>query len=258
MNFFVKIWNLLLRTGKVWRMEKPPIMKVLQDAQLAHEAGDFVNALKFYAQFFDHALDDDPYALYGVRLSYCLDGWARLAKEFVGAKNQLIEKQVEAIQEYQEKKRPESFHDYYAISCALDDQQSALDMFLAINSKSNENASKLVKFVWQDLINREQWQVCNQFLDDPVQKLDECFSVFEEANRLQDMDISFATDSFQKHIISELVEGINELLMVLRHNNRVNDVDMIQRKFYEIAHANNHAGLERLLQSKGAFLFSGH
>ena len=50
-------------------------MQVLKDAQLAHQAGDFVNALKFYQQFFDHALDDDPYAFYGVRLSYCLEGW---------------------------------------------------------------------------------------------------------------------------------------------------------------------------------------
>jgi len=64
-------------------MEKPEIIKVLEDAKLAHESGDFVNALKFYEQFFDHALDDDPYALYGVRLSYCLDGWVKLAGEFV-------------------------------------------------------------------------------------------------------------------------------------------------------------------------------
>jgi len=219
-------------------MDQPVIMKVLQDAQLAHEAGDFVNALKFYVQFFDHALDDDPYALYGVRLSYCLDGWARLAEEFVGAKNQLIEKQAESLKYYQDKKRSESFHDYYAISCALDDRHSALEMFLVINSG--------------------QWQVCNQFLEDPVQKLDEYFSVFEEANRLQHMDISFATDAFQQHILSELIDGVNELLLVLRHNNRSNDVDMIQRKFYEIAHAKSHAGLDRLLQSKGAFLFSGH
>ena len=239
-------------------MEKPLIMQVLQDAQLAHEAGDFVNALKFYAHFFDHALDDDPYALYGVRLSYCLEGWARLANEFVGANNQLKEKQAESLQNYQQTKRPESFHDYYAISCALDGQQTALKEFLEINSKSNKSAGKLVKFVWQDLINNEHWQVCNQFLDDPVQKLDESFSIFEEANRLQEMDVSFATDTFQQHILTELIAGVNELLMVLRHNNRTNDVEMIQRKFYEIAHGKNHAALDSLLQSKGAFLFSGH
>ena len=239
-------------------MDQSQIIQVLQDAQLAHEAGDFVNALKFYEQFFDHALDDDPYALYGVRLSYCLDGWARLSKEFVGAKQQLVNKQAESLKSYQDAKNPEFFHDYYAISCALDEQKMALGSFLEVNEQSNKNASRIVKFVWQDLITGEHWQVCNQFLEDPVQKLDEYFSIFEEANRLQDMDVSFATEAFQEHILSELTQGVNELLMVLRHNNRSGDVDSVQRKFYEIAHAKNHSGLDRLLQSKGAFLFSGH
>ena len=100
-------------------MQKPKIIKVLEDAQLAHRAGDFVNALKFYEQFFDHALDDDPYALYGVRLSYCLDGWVQLADEFVGAKNQLISKQQDMFAEYQSSRHPERFHDYYMISKGL-------------------------------------------------------------------------------------------------------------------------------------------
>lgn len=239
-------------------METPQIMQVLQDAQLAHEAGDFVNALKFYEQFFDHALDDDPYALYGVRLSYCLDGWARLAQEFVGAKNQLTSKQSGCLALYLDKKQPESFHDYYAISIALGEQGIALEQFFQINESSSKSASRLIKYVWQDLIEGQHWQVCNQFLEDPVQKLDEYFSVFDEADRLQEMDISFASDTFKEHILSQLTKGVNELLLVLRHNNRVDDVEMIQRKFYEISHSKNHAGLDRLLQAKGAFLFSGH
>ena len=239
-------------------MKTPQIMKVLQDAQVAHDAGDFVNALKFYEQFFDHALDDDPYALYGVRLSYCIDGWGRLAKEFVGAKNLLEQKQTEALQKYQSNKIPEVFHDYFAISKVLEKHEEAIEQFLAINQASNKSASRLIKFVWPDLIAGEHWQVCGQFLEDPVQKLDESFSVFDEANRLQDMDDSFATEAFQQHILAELIAGVNELITVLRHNNRSEDVEMIQRKFYEIAHARNHAGLDRLLQAKGAFLFSGH
>ncbi len=239
-------------------MENPQIMKVLQDAQLAHEAGDFVNALRFYEQFFDHALDDDPYALYGVRLSYCLDGWGRLAKEFVGAKNQLEHKQAAALDEYQRHKKPELFHDYYSISRVLGDNKAAIEQFLVINRASQKSASRLIKFVWADLIQEEYWEICNQFLEDPVQKLDESFSVFDEASRLKEMDPSFATEAFEQHILSELTHSVNELLLVLRHNNRSEDVEMIQRKFYEISHAKDHPGLDKLLQAKGAFLFSGH
>jgi hypothetical protein len=239
-------------------MEKPNIMKVLEDAKLAHKSGDFTNALKFYEHFFDHALDDDPYALYGVRLSYCLDGWAELAKDFVGAHNQLVEKQQTALQNYHKIKLPELFHDYYSISRVLDKKEESLDSFLSVLQENFKNASRLVKFVWQDLIEAEQWEVCNQFLEDPVQKMDESFSVFDEASQLRNIDTSFATPAFEKHILNELVDAVNELLLVLRHNNRSEDVDVIQRKFYEIAHSRSHSGLDSLLQAKGVFLFSGH
>lgn len=239
-------------------MEKPYIINVLEDAQLAHKAGDFVNALKFYEHFFDHALDDDPYALYGVRLSYCLDGWSALAKEFVGAKNRLQEKQHEALTAYHANKQPETFHDYYAISQSLDDTAEAVQAFLQINEDSHKSAARLIKFVWPDLVAGEHWSVCNQFLEDPVQKMDECFAVFDEASRLRDADASFANEAFEQHILQELINGVNELLLVLRYNNRVDDVEAMQRKFYEISHARDHAGLNRLIQAKGSFLLSGH
>jgi hypothetical protein len=239
-------------------MEKPEIIKVLEDARLAHEAGDFVNALKFYEQFFDHALDDDPYALYGVRLSYCLDGWVQLAKEFVGAKNQLISKQQDMLAEYQLKKDPERFHDYFMISKGLGESDIAIDAFKQVNEQSSKSAAKLIKYVWKGLLASEQWALCNQFLDDPVQKLDEQFAIFDEACRLKEVEPSFNTDEFEQHILDELSESVDQLLMILRYANRSDDVEVLQRKFYEVAHSKSHAGLDRLIQSRGAFLFAGH
>ena len=86
-------------------MEKPQIIQVLEDARLAHQAGDFVNALKFYEHFFDHALDDDPYALYGARLSHCLTGWGELAQVFPGAMNRLTTKKRHALEHYLETRK---------------------------------------------------------------------------------------------------------------------------------------------------------
>jgi len=239
-------------------MHQPEIMQVLKDAQLAHQAGDFVNALKFYQYFFDHALDEDPYALYGVRISHCLEGWASLAKDFLGARNELQVYQENALSAYMKNKKPELYHDYYSISKVLGLHEQAVDQFLIINSEYSEDAKKLVKFVWEDLISRQLWSVCNQFLDEPVQKLDESFELFDQAVKLQDIDSSFANAAFEEHILVTLVASIEELIMVLRHNNRSDEVSMIERKFFEIAHAKQHSGLSSLIQSKGSFLFSGH
>jgi len=239
-------------------MEKPHIIKVLEDAQLAHKSGDFTNALSFYEYFFDHALDDDPYALYSMRLYHCVDGWSRLAKDFVGAKNRLEEKKQETLSLYQKLKRPEHFHDYYAISCGLEQKEEALQQFITIYNANFKSAARLIKFVWNDLVAAEHWQICNAFLDDPVQKLDESFAVFDEACRLRDIDVSFANDDFDQHTLNELVKGASELIHILRHSNRANDVELIERKFYEIAHARDHSGLNKLIQAQGTFLFSGH
>ncbi|MGH1539921.1 MAG: hypothetical protein ACRBHB_05845 [Arenicella sp.] len=239
-------------------MEKPEIIKVLDNAELAHRAGDFVNALKFYEHFFDHALDDDPYALYGVRLSYCLAGWGRLAQEFVGARQRLEQKQQEVLQQYQLSKVPETFHDYYCISHYLNRQEESLQQFLTLYSSSSKSASKLIKFVWEDLVAAEQWEICNQFLLEPMQKLDELFSVFDESARLKDVDASFDSDEFEQHTLNALVKGVSDLLLILRHNGRGPDVEDVQRQFYATAHARNHSGLNTLIQAKGSFLFGGH
>ncbi len=94
-------------------MHEPDILNVLKDAQTAHQAGDFVNALKFYQHFFDHALDDDPYALYAVRLSHCLHGWAELAEAFPGAKSALERTKRDMLEQYLEHRNPERFHDFF-------------------------------------------------------------------------------------------------------------------------------------------------
>ena len=239
-------------------IHKPNIIQVLEHAQLAHRVGDFAHALKFYVYFFDHALDDDPFALYGVRLSHCLEGWSKLAQEFVAAQQQLEEKQTSLLQSYQTNKQPEKFHDYYCISDVLGKRQEAIDTFLLINQSNHLQAKKLIKFVWKDLINIEQWEVCNEFLEDPLLKLDESFAIFDQANTLKNLDPSFATEAFEKHIQNELIESVKQLLLILRHNDRTDEIDLIQRKFYEIAHSKSNANLDALLHTKGTFLFSGH
>jgi hypothetical protein len=63
-------------------MDRPCQRDALDNARAAFKHGDYPEALRQYDYFFDHALDDDPAALYGVRLSYCLDEWAKLGEKY--------------------------------------------------------------------------------------------------------------------------------------------------------------------------------
>ena len=97
-------------------MEKPEVMKLLENAHTAHEAGDFNGADRFYARFFDEARLADPMAFYAIRLSNCLMAWAKLADDFPGARMSLEQKGQEMLLEYQRSGEPERFHDYAAIA----------------------------------------------------------------------------------------------------------------------------------------------
>lgn len=240
-------------------MQQPPnILNTLKDAQLAHSAGDFINALRFYEHFFDHALDDDPYALYGIRLSHCLDGWAKLADEFPGAKNRLEQKQQELIQQYHQTNNREKFHDYYCVSNALDKKEQAVDFFATLHRDNPKKSQLLVKYVWDDLINAEMWVLCGELLQRPEQKIDEFFALYDESQKLKSVDTTFDNHQFDQHTIDTLLDGISNVVQILRFNNRANEIEAIERQFHQAIDSRNHASLSKTVHSKASFLFLGH
>lgn len=239
-------------------MDKPAIIQVLEDAQLAHQAGDFVNALKFYEHFFDHSLDDDPYAFYGVRLSHCLTGWGELAEVFPGAKNRLETKKRDALDVYLEQRDPERFHDYLSICRVLGIEEHAIEEFLKLHHSEPKSAAKLTKYLWEDLINAEHWQVCSELMEQANQKMDELFAVYDEAARLKEYDPAFDNPKFEQHIVDNLFENVQKVVMVLRYSDRADDINALQRQFQQGIESRNDALLSKQAHAKASFLFAGH
>jgi len=240
-------------------VEKPSILQVLEDARLAHQAGDFANALEFYEHFFDHALEHDPLAYYGARLSHCLLGWAELAETFPGAKNALERKKREMLESYLEQGRnPERFHDYLAICRCLGREEDALEQFLSLYHSEPKSAAKLVKFLWDDLINAEHWDTCSDLMEQSNAKLDELFAIFDEANKLKDVDPAFNNIKFEHHIVDTLLNDVQKVVMVLRYADRGNEIDALQRQFQQATTQRDHPILSKQVHAKGSFLFAGH
>lgn len=239
-------------------MEKPKIIQVLEDAKLAHEAGDFVNSLKFYEYFFDHSLDDDPYAFYGARLSHCLNGWGDLAQQFPAAKNRLEAKKREVLDHYLEHREPERFHDYLTICRVLGVESDAVEQFLALHHSEPKSAAKLGKYLWNDLINAEQWEVCSALMQQSAQKMDELFAVFDEAARLKEFDPSFDNIRFDQHIVDTLLDDLQKVVLVLRYADRNDEINSLQRQFHQGVESRDHSMLTTQVHAKSSFLFAGH
>ena len=246
------------RKNTYFIMTEPEILNVLHDAHTAHQAGDFVNALKFYEHFFDHALDDDPYALYAVRLSHCLHGWVELAEVFPGAKLALERKKKSMLESYLDQRDPERFHDYLSISRSLGTEDEAIEEFLKLHNKEPKSAAKLSKYIWDDLVSREYWKECGELLPESSQKMDELFAVFDEATKLKEVDVSFDNEQFNDHIVQSLLRDLERVVTVLRHNNRPDDIHALQRQFFQGVEQRNNSTLSKQVHANGSFLFSGH
>lgn len=239
-------------------MSTPDILIVLEDALKAHEAGDYLSALGFYEKFFDHALDDDPYALYAVRFSHALAGWGELAQVFPGAKLRLEQKRHEVLEDYYDNRVAERFFDYLNICRQLGRDDEALETFLSLHAEQAKSAAKLSRYVWDDLVLAEHWQVCNDLLVEPAQKIDELFSVFNESDQLRHLDPAFDNTKFDLHLVDTLITDLQRVVLVLRQNDRSNELPQVQRQFMLSVEKSGHALLQKQVHAKAAFLFSGH
>jgi len=55
-----------------------------------------------------------------------------------------------------------------------------------------------------------------------------------------------------------LLNDVQQLSVVLRQNNRTDEVDALQRQFQQGVESRNHSILTKQFHAKSAFLFSGH
>ncbi len=239
-------------------MEKPEVMKLLENAHTAQNAGDFAGADRFYARFFDEARLVDPMAFYAIRLSNCLVAWSRLADDFPGAKLSLENKAQEMLLEYQSTGDPERFHDYAAISKQLNATAHVIESFVALHDTAPEQAAKLAKFVWNDLLIAQEWRVCSELMTQPQQKMDELFAVFDQAAKMKDLDESFNTLEFDEHIVDTLLGDVQLIAEVLRRTDRSDEVIPLARQFQQGVEQRNHATLSKKVQAQGSYLFLGH
>ena len=94
-----------------------PPGQVLKEARAAAKAGNHALALANYERFFDRALQDqgEDNNYYGVRLSYCLDEWARLGEKYPPARERLEAKANEALAAFEATGASEKFHDFQSI-----------------------------------------------------------------------------------------------------------------------------------------------
>jgi hypothetical protein len=196
-------------------------------AREAYRSGDYAAALEHYDHFFEHALDDDPHSLYGVRLSYCLSEWAKLGEQFPLALERLRLKKESALRLLEASRDPERFHDYVAICRYLKCPDQPIQQFLAYHLSDRDLSQSIVRFIWDALVASKQWAVCGCYIANGLQHCEDSLGRFDEAMSVCDSDPSPGGDEFANQIEGWYVRDVTNLVLVLRNSGRSAEAETV-------------------------------
>jgi hypothetical protein len=201
--------------------------QVLAEARAAFAKNDFESSLEKYEWFFDHALDEDKASYYGVRLSYCLNEWSKLGEKYPRAADRLATKCVEQKLLFEETKEPEYFHDYVVISEYLNQTALALNTFMTWHDSNPKLASRIVRFVWEPLLQSEAWNVCGAYVENSDEFYERAIHRYCETMDICRKNPEFGGEEFASQIRDWYVADVSNLLAVLTNTTRTQEAGKI-------------------------------
>lgn len=202
--------------------------KALAEARASFKKKEFAKALAQYEYFFDHAIQEEE-SLYGVRLSYCLDEWARLGSKYPPALERLRFMAEEARDLLLRTRSAERFHDYIAICEYLKRNEAPVELFLTLHSSDPELAKSIVRFIWDELVDARQWDVCASYLSDPDSSYAVALRRFDQSIAMCIGNPSLGGDEFEEQIKGWYVREVTNIVRVLTNSNRSESARAILR-----------------------------
>jgi hypothetical protein len=203
---------------------------ILDEARDDRAAMRYEDALARQVWFHRNALAIEP-SLVGVRTSYALEDWIRLARRYAPAMAALrAERDLAATEVRCGPDLQESFRDAAAINRALDDDASTRELFLVVESRAPDLARKRYRDAQAALIATGDYARCGHYLD-PDRQLDEAIGMHE---RLK-VPASLEDDVETAQMIEEIREGhfareAGTIVAVLVLSGRMDDARRIARR----------------------------
>jgi hypothetical protein len=153
--------------------EHPDVQALLKEAESDIDAERNAEALTKLQWLYQNVLGFAP-AMYGVRNSYLLEDWNRLAQSYPPAAHQLAAERDHAIADVRsgtdEREAYYRFVDVTAISRELNDDPAVRDLFAWLDSNKPELARRAYAVAQPALVRAHSYQLCGKYLE-PEQKL---------------------------------------------------------------------------------------
>jgi hypothetical protein len=204
-----------------------PIEEVLDLARQKYQESNYPDALICYEYFFDHSLDNDP-SFYGVRLSYCLNEWAMLADLYSPALDALENKRKEVKSLFETTSTSIHFNEYRSISEYLNKKSDSFNLFLDYHTHKPQLAQKAVRYIWNELIEKELWDICIQYNEYLESIYEHSLNIFDNRIKLSNEDAQFQDDWFTEGTVKNFIKEVSDLLLVYQHTNQVEKIKQIK------------------------------
>jgi len=196
--------------------------------ELAQE-GKHKEALERYIWFHDHALEHQP-SMYGVRLSFALSSWKRLADKYPSA--------MKAFKEIRDKKTKKLsggngnaaiFHDVVALNRTLGDETKTITLFEAIAKMDPQLANDCWGIAKEAVFKEKRYDLAQQYVKSVAKEFDRVESSYERNIKMYE-NPDMGGEQFKEYNENRLVKEALQLIEVSLAIGKRDDAVAIQKR----------------------------
>ena len=145
--------------------ENPDPHQILREARSDGSAGRYKTALAKHVWYHHNALKYQR-SQAGVRLSFALSYWKRLADDYPPALEKLVEIRDQALKDVQEGRSIRSaFQDMAAINRTIGEGQSTVDAFVALDQRDPNLAKQVFGSADRALIKAKKYELFGKYIE---------------------------------------------------------------------------------------------
>lgn len=206
--------------------------KVLTEAREAAKEKRYSTALEKYQWFFENSIEIKR-SYYGVRLSYCLDEWAELGKEYPPAMKALIELKDRSLSDFKSTLSRQSFHEYSSIAGYLDLQDEVLEQFMSLHKSNKQLAGNFFTFVYEHCAKKEMWGICREHLGNGQAQYEKALEMFDHMVGFSKTKADVGGESIYQEALEAIGRETLWILNMLHHEHATEEYELIMTRMQQ-------------------------
>ena len=177
------------------------------------ERGDYSAALERYIWFHEHALEHDPH-FSGVRLSFALCGWWRLAELYPPAMEALVETRDRAVARVRAGAGDwDVFSDVESLNKTLDEDALTIELFEELHERQPALAEQVWGLARSEVVAAGRYELAREYFGNPMDELAAIRRSYERGRGMFEDDEESA-EFYREFRENRFVERTLELVQV--------------------------------------------